>query len=77
MKTAGSKILAVLGLAAVFKTAIAETSIELIAPIEGSDGPQFGLIFVPGAGLGGETYGPLSIAIQVITLSFLRDTADI
>ena len=66
MKTPGSKILTVLSLAAAaFDAVIAETSIELVAPIEGSDGPQFGLIFIPGATLGGETYGPLSKAIQV------------
>ena len=56
----------VLLLAAAFVAAVsAETSVELIAPIEGTEeGPQFGLIFVPGATLGGETYGPLSVAIQ-------------
>ena len=68
MKTPGSKILTVLSLAAAFDAVIAETSIELVAPIEGSDGPQFGLIFIPGATLGGETYGPLSKAIQVHTV---------
>lgn len=51
--------------AAAFVAAVsAETSVELIAPIEGTDGPQFGLIFIPGATLGGETYGPLSVAMQ-------------
>ena len=70
MKTPGSKIMAVLGLAAAFfGTVIAETSVELLAPIEGRDGPQFGLIFVPGATLGGETYGPLSKAIQELSAS--------
>ena len=69
MKTPGSKILTVLSLAAAFDAVIAETSIELVAPIEGSDGPQFGLIFIPGATLGGETYGPLSKAIQVLSTS--------
>ena len=55
----------VLLLAAAFVAFVsAETSVELIAPIEGIDGPQFGLIFIPGATLGGETYGPLSVAIQ-------------
>ena len=67
MRMLGSKILAVLSLAAAFAAVSAETSIELIAPIEGSDGPQFGLIFIPGATLGGETYGPLSMAIQELT----------
>ena len=71
MRMLGSKILAVLSLAAAFVAVSAETSIELIAPIEGSDGPQFGLIFIPGATLGGETYGPLSMAIQ--ELSTLSD----
>ena len=69
MKTPGSKILTVLSLAAAFDAVIAETSIELVAPIEGSDGPQFDLIFIPGATLGGETYGPLSKAIQVLSTS--------
>ena len=55
----------VLFLAAAFVAAVsAETSVELIAPLEGTEGPQFGLIFIPGATLGGETYGPLSVAIQ-------------
>ena len=55
----------VLLLAAAFVAAVsAETSVELIAPIEGTEGPQLGLIFIPGATLGGETYGPLSVAIQ-------------
>ena len=58
-----SKVLLYLA-AALVAAVSAETSVELIAPIEGEDGPQFGLIFIPGATLGGETYGPLSVAIQ-------------
>jgi len=38
---------------------------ELFPPPDASpDGPEFGLIFVPGAGIPGEAYGPLSAKIQ-------------
>ena len=68
MRTPSSSSLSVaaaLCLAAALGAVRAETSVELLAPLDGKEGPQFGLIFVPGATLGGETYGPLSEAIQV------------
>ena len=38
---------------------------EIMAPPSGSTGPEFGLIFVPGAQLPGDRYGPLGAEIQV------------
>ena len=38
---------------------------DLLMPIEGKEGPEFGVVLVPGDTLKGETYQPLSVALQV------------
>ena len=37
---------------------------EILEPPEGSTGAEYGFIFVPGAQIGGQYYGPLSRKIQ-------------
>ena len=38
---------------------------DLLPPIEEKGGPEFGVVLVPGDTLKGETYQPLSVALQV------------
>ena len=41
-----------------------ETTCDILPPMESKEGPEFGMVLVPGDTLVGETYRPLSIAIQ-------------
>ena len=42
-----------------------ETTCDLLPPMEEKDGgPEFGMVLVPGDTLVGETYRPLSMALQ-------------
>ena len=43
-----------------------ETTCDLLPPMESKEGPEFGMVLVPGDTLLGESYQPLSMAIQVI-----------
>ena len=38
---------------------------DLLPPMEGKEGPEFGMVLVPGDTLKGESYQPLSVALQV------------
>ena len=48
----------------IFLRAAFAANCELVAPNAGTDGSEFGLIFIPGAQLEGQAYVPLSQEIQ-------------
>ena len=43
-----------------------EATCDLLPPMESKEGPEFGMVLVPGDTLVGESYQPLSMALQVI-----------
>ena len=57
----------ILGLVVILMTIVgvcSETTCDLLPPMEEKDGPEFGMVLVPGDTLVGETYRPLSMALQ-------------
>ena len=59
--------LSLLGLALILMSigeVSSETRCDLLPPMESKEGPEFGMILVPGDTLVGETYRPLSMALQ-------------
>ena len=62
-----SSLLTLLGLAVILLTVgrvSSETTCDLLPPMEANEGPEFGMILVPGDTLVGETYRPLPMALQ-------------